>query len=374
MPYRKNKDEIVEKGSYEDYAELLEKYSAEDYPYYEANKVPNFVKYQEEVGWLDEMEKYWGKDWGSQGIGRLTDVAVRYPMPHEVHPMWSDDSAYFMAPKEFPSIEEIRKNHDMMTDILKEEGVNLHWWEFDFPPEGPHGLLKRTMSNIGLVINGGAIMPRAAAPWIRGRTRHAMQCYVEMGIPILLTIHGHGIHEIGATQWLAENIWMTYLSTDGNQEAIDQITPVMHASGVEHIQVTRPPGPHESFSWRDAHCMHLDMWFAPVDIGLVLLYPGFCDYETQRWLKSQNVEIIEVSEKEQRESFPCNLIILEPGKVMINGAAKETIKNLESRGIETIPVDFDYAKSYGGGIKCATSFLRRDEGPHIEELGEGSAH
>ena len=50
MPYRKNKDEIVDKGSYEDYAELLEKYSAEDYPYYEANKVPNFVKYQEEVG------------------------------------------------------------------------------------------------------------------------------------------------------------------------------------------------------------------------------------------------------------------------------------------------------------------------------------
>ena len=92
------------------------------------------------------------------------------------------------------------------------------------------------------------------------------------------------------------------------------------------------------------------------------------------WLKSQNVEIIEVSEKEQRESFPCNLIILEPGKVMINGAAKETIKNLESRGVETIPVDFDYAKSYGGGIKCATSFLRRDEGPHIEELGEGPAH
>ena len=44
------------------------------------------------------------------------------------------------------------------------------------------------------------------------------------------------------------------------------------------------------------------------------------------------------------------------------------------RGIETISVDFDYAKSYGGGIKCATSFLRRDEGPHIEELEEGPAH
>ena len=86
MPYRKSKEEIVDKGNYEDHAEILEQYSAEDYPYYEANKVPNFVKYQEEVGWLDEMEKYWGKDWGSQGIGRLTDVAVRYPMPHEVHP------------------------------------------------------------------------------------------------------------------------------------------------------------------------------------------------------------------------------------------------------------------------------------------------
>ena len=58
MPYRKSKEEIADKGNYEDHAEILEQYSAEDYPYYEANKVPNFVKYQEEVGWLDEMEKY----------------------------------------------------------------------------------------------------------------------------------------------------------------------------------------------------------------------------------------------------------------------------------------------------------------------------
>jgi len=104
------------------------------------------------------------------------------------------------------------------------------------------------------------------------------------------------------------------------------------------------------------------------DLGLATVYPGFLDYETIRYLKSKKIRLIEVPPEEFIE-YGCNGLILEPGKVMVPAAAKETIKALRKEGVVVIDVDFsENAASGGGGPNCITGKLLRDPGPQFVRL------
>ena len=43
------------------------------------------------------------------------------------------------------------------------------------------------------MVNGGAIIPRESTPYWRGRSRYVSKALMELGCPILYTVHGNGI-------------------------------------------------------------------------------------------------------------------------------------------------------------------------------------
>ena len=77
--------------------------------------------------------------------------------------------------------------------------------------------------------------------------------------------------------------------------------------------------------------------------------------------------IIEVPRDEHARFTPENLLIVEPGKVIVNAGARETIKRLEANEVEVIPFDCHGIMQGGvNGMRCITLEMRRDEGPYLE--------
>jgi hypothetical protein len=73
----------------------LEDYPLERYPDYVPGK-PAQAHLLERVSYQDEVEKIWGRKWGSQGIGRLRQTVLSMPTEHEQSPLWERAPGYFL--------------------------------------------------------------------------------------------------------------------------------------------------------------------------------------------------------------------------------------------------------------------------------------
>lgn len=343
----------------------------EDIPFYEPG-VPR-IDLWHKVEYLDTYDLLWGKKWGHNGIGKLREVAVCRPTEFERVKLFEKDPAHFFYYGEMPDIDKFQRQHDNMVQILKDQGVIVHYLpENRFPVDkcGPFGPL-RYMWCPGevLVIRGGGIVPKFGwATTSMGREVVTTRWLVEQGCPILLTICGKGVNEPGASFFLADDCYVTALSIAYNQEGLDQMIPVLNRTGTTEILILKMPGPLKATSWPACATYHPDMVMGPLDIGKVILYPALVDFESVKWLKDRGFEIIEIDADEQRDEGPANLVILEPGKVMMPAGAKKTISNVRKAGVEVIDVDISEFNKTGGGMHCATMPLVRDPGPKLEDM------
>lgn len=340
-------------------------YELKDFPYYEPNKPPQYHKYQSEISYLDELERIWGKKWGAQGIGKLREVVVIRPTKELVDPLFDQDPTYFVFNGEKPNLERAQEQHDTLVEAYKKEGIRVDY--MDYPKEAAYGLMKRGISAAScFVINGGAIIGREAAPYWRGQGKYAAKYLMSIGCPILLTIHGKGVFVPAYTRMLDDFI-VGMLSTDCNQEGLEQVTPILQRSGYKEILISRSPGSLNYFYDDVPGWMHADMWIAPIDKRLALIYPPWCDFETIRRLLDLGYKLIEVPKDEQMKTYACNAMTIEPRRIIIAKGAKETVKALHKEGIDVIEIPYNDVMKYGGGVRCCTGQLIRDPGPSLFE-------
>ncbi|MEM4315906.1 MAG: arginine deiminase family protein [Nitrososphaerota archaeon] len=342
-----------------------------NFPFYEPRIPPKYYEYHEKVDFLDELEKIWGKQWGAQGIGKLREVGMIRPLELETDPIFLEDPEFFQIHEyELPKWDLMIEQWDTLVKTLKENGVDIHFFEYDETPRSAYGIMRRAISAAAasVVVKGGAIVPREATQYWRGRSKYVTKWLVEVGCPILYTVHGKGVCEVGAFTALAEDTIVCSLSTDCNREGLDQVTPIFHRAGITNIVVAHSPGPNSIFYPEAVGWMHSDMWIGAADVGLVVLYPPFCDYETVRWLTSNNYRIIEVPRGEQLKLYPCNFLTLEPGKVIMIEGAGHTSRMLRKEGVDVIEIPYAEVLKYGGGIRCTVARLIRDRGPSSVEI------
>ena len=217
----------------------------EDFPYYEEGKVPQYHRYHAEVSYLDELERIWGKPWGAQGIGRLREVAMIKPTESEVLQLYEQDSSFFVFNGITPDLELMQEQHAGLVRTYEDLGITVHEIRWaDDPPMSAYGPMKRSISAAaGFVINGGAIIPREATPYWRGRSRYVAKALMDLGCPILHTVHGHGVCEIGAAVRMTDDFIVLMLSTDCNREGAEQIIPVLESAGYDRVLLASSPGP-----------------------------------------------------------------------------------------------------------------------------------
>jgi N-dimethylarginine dimethylaminohydrolase len=112
---------------------------------------------------------------------------------------------------------------------------------------------------------------------------------------------------------------------------------------------------------------HTDMVITPLDHKKVLVYPKCLPWETYCWLRDLEFEIIEIPEDDQKFA-PANIVVLEPGKVILPKRAEETMRKVEKAGVEVIPFDSDGIMQGGvNAMKSITMEILRDPGPLVYE-------
>ena len=111
------------------------------------------------------------------------------------------------------------------------------------------------------------------------------------------------------------------------------------------------------------------MNIAPLDVGKVLIAPASIDWSARKWLEDNNFEIIEVDHGEHPALLaPCNLIPLEPGRVIMHAECAKTIQKVKEAGVHVIEVPGSEILKSGGGIRCRTMQIYREEGPTLDDV------
>ncbi len=349
----------------------IDDYPMENYPDYEPGKPPRTEKLRK-LDYAEEMPKIWGQNWGETGIGRLREVALVKPTEHELNPLFVNHPEYFLMISTLrtgkkPDINFMIEQVEDYGKLLHENGVKVHWLQY---PDvmGAYGPLRKLFvaGNLGLVVRGGAILFRfGQASFLRGTEFYAQQLLAQINCPIMFRPTGKAILEM-AWPFAAENVLLGSYGIACNQEAIDQIRPILAASGIELIM-------GNSNTIADTYSaggeFHLDGVLQVVDSGVGLMYPNQLDYSLYVWLKEHNFRLVEVSTQEHLAFCPENGMILDAGKVIQPAGAKETNKKLRDQGVDVIEMDTSGIGQMGfHGIRCITLPLVRDPGPTLEEI------
>jgi N-dimethylarginine dimethylaminohydrolase len=357
-----------------DWKESLANYPLENFPDYEPGKPPRFEKLAE-ISHLDEYQKIWGKPCGEQGIGRLREVALVRPDEYEMDPLFLNNPEFFlmrymMLNNAKINLERMQQNFDQYVDVLKQEGVKVDIVEHDRDSKmGVYGPMRKLFvaARLGFVINGGAIIKRwGHSSWSRGLEYYAQRFFTQLDVPILLFVSGKGIFE-DAWVWAAENVLIGNYGIACNEEAMDQLTPVFNAAGIEEVVMGNSTSIMDSF--QSGGDFHTDVSLGIADLGLAVVYPAQLDWKIYTWLKGHGFKLLEISQDEQMKCLPANGVLLRPGKIIMSSFAKKTNAMLRKEGVDVIEIDTD-GLAHGGvnGIRCCTCRIYREPGPRIEEI------
>ena len=337
------------------------------YPDFDRGKPPRLLKLHQH-GYLDEYQKIWGRRWGAMGIGHLRTAGLIRPNPAwEAHPFWQQDPTFFLLRyRQKPDPDLMLRSHEEYARLLASLGVEVLWMEFD-DPVGAYGPMRKLfMAEEVKIVRGGAILPRFGhASYKRGLEREFQKFLTKIGCPILLSVHGDGICEVAPMfVQMADDAWIGGLSCAANQEGLDQVIPVLRRVGVHDIHVMPLTTILDSFDAGGE--FHVDMVVHAVADRLAVVYPRQLTWDAYRWLKELGFTLIEVPTDEHHSFVPANLVVVEPGVVIMNPGARQTIKALEGHGVKVIPFDSSGIMQGGtNGIKCITMELDRDDGPRL---------
>ena len=345
----------------------LENFRLENYPDYKAGHPPQLLELHRH-SFLDEYERIWNRRWGAMGIGRLRTVGLIKPDPAwESHSFWQRDPSFFLLRyRNRIDPELMLRAHEEYVGLLKSLGIEILWMEFE-DVMGAYGPMRKLfMAEEVKVVRGGAILPRFGhASYKRGLEREFQKFLTSIGCPILLAVHGTGICEVAPMfVQMADDAWIGGLSCGCNQEGLDQVLPVLNRVGVTDVHVMQLTTIMDSFDAGGE--FHVDMVVHPVAERVALVYPRQLPWETFKWLKEKGYDLVEVSTEEHHQCVPANLLVIEPGVVIMNKSAANTIKALEARGVKVIGFNSSGIMQGGtNGIKCITMELDRDDGPRL---------
>ena len=337
------------------------------------SETPNAVQLQQ-MDYLDLYPKIWGREFGSNGIGRLREVALIEITEHERFRFYEQDPAYFPNTGQAMRDLDIAKLRDQSAGYqaaLEDAGVLVHRIGYPDPPVGPFGPMRGMKGgNELLVLRGGSVIEKlAVSPFGFGRSEYlALWAFSKLGIPPILAITGEGVAEAGPCFWLAEDVFVAARGIAFNDEGLSQLLPVVQRStGLDEKDFTAlvidcPGGLYFDPSTGMSH--HPDMLLAPLDVDKVICYSPGLDFRTWSWLKEHGYQMVEVNRREQIMFAPANLTILEPGRVIMPAGADEAIAGVRKLGIDVTEVAYSESLRTGGGLHCGTLRLWREPGPY----------
>lgn len=176
---------------------------------------------------------------------------------------------------------------------------------------------------------------------------------IENNLPIIGEIKDSGIIEGGDIIWINERTVAVGEGYRTNKKGIQQLRDIL---GNQVDDIIPVPLPH----WLGPeNCLHLMSNVSPVDHNLFLIYPKLLPVKFIKFLKSQNIKLIKVPDKEY-ESMACNVLPLAPKKCIMMSGNPITKTLLESNNVEVFTYDGSEISLKGaGGPTCLTRPIYR---------------
>jgi len=318
-----------------------------------------------EKGFLDELEDAWGEEWGiKSAFGKIRKVMVCTPGGEQKSSLISEDYQLFSLPEGGLDFDRLQEEHHSLVAALEAEGIEVVYLNSTGPFIGTYGIPLRSIpyTRETIMVRGGAIVERPAPAFKRGTEVFHAKKLMELGCPILHTIHGTGSFEASNMVWVDDTSVILAVGLRSNMEGLRQVEQVLRNLGVDDIHVAHLPG--HLYSRRhqvggSSGMFHLDMTFGMAYYKIGVLWPGGVGYDTILWLESKGVDIIEVGDE---ELLPCapNLLPIAPKRVIVSAPNLEMTGELRKRGIDVIELDLSEFAKGGGGPTCLTLPLIRD--------------
>jgi N-dimethylarginine dimethylaminohydrolase len=309
------------------------------------------------VDFLDEVEAIWGGPWGAHTkIGKLRRVLACRPTENDAPPEAKKDPVSYGFLDGVPDLAQMQAEHDAFVKILRDHDVTVDYMEVEPYQKGAYMRLRSLWAAASaFTINGGAIVPRyGRGPWRRGHEVLIARRLMELGCPILYTIHGKGVCETGGNVfWLDDKHVLFALGSSGNMEGFRQLEPVLRLAGAEEIHLGYFTG-----------IAHLDLVLAIAGAWIAVIHRPHLDHETIRYLHRKGFDIIETTVEEFKKSA-CNMLSIDEHTVILPAGAPRIADELTKRGIKVIESPFQAMHLAGGGPHCAVGILRRDPGPRL---------
>ncbi len=291
----------------------------------------------------EDMATTWG-DWGvASEIDRLRAVLLRRP-GSELDAV-TDFDAMQMRSDLIPDI--VRAQHDALADAYRSHGVEVHFMETG-QIDKPNAMFVRDLM---LMTPEGAIVTRPASTVRAGEERLVAAALAQIGVPILMSVHGSGTFEGADVTWIDRESCILAEGLRTNEEGANQVERMLREIGVR--QVIRVGLPHGA--------MHLDGLLAIIDRDLAAIWPRRTPFKIVDALRKRGFRFIEVTdEREAQDSLPMNFVALAPGVILMPQGGVHMREQYEAAGVRCHTIDIGECIKAGGGIHCMTGFLKRD--------------
>ena len=287
----------------------------------------------------EEIATLWGPCGVRSHVAPLKDVLLAIPGDEMSYPEPPGD--WLML--ERPDLPTLKAQADALADAYEQNGVRA--WRFRPSQKPPPNHL--FYCDLFFMTPEGAILARMAARQRAGEERVAAEALARVGVPILLTPRGHATFEGADAMWIDAHTVLIGVGRRTNGEVVAQITPLLHAMGVEVRVAEVGPG-----------VQHLLGVVNPFDESQACVLAAHMTPSLRAALKGWR--LVELPSDEETEiNRAMNYVPLEPRKILMPARCPRTRERYEAVGIECVEVEVSEYVKAAGAIGCATGIVRR---------------
>lgn len=285
------------------------------------------------------------KTYGSQNmVAPLRRVLMRRPDDSFA----VDDPALWHYTSQ-PNLAIAQQEHDDLAATLRRAGAEV----IEHSAAQPGRADAIFVFDPALVTDQGAIMLSMGKELRRGEEQAMAQRFVELGVPVLATLHGDARAEGGDLLWLDHDTLAVGLGFRTNAEGLRQLRAVLEPIGVTVVSVDLPyyTGPEA--------CLHLLSLISLVDHDLAVVYPTLLAVSFYQELLRRNIRLIDVPESEFM-TMGTNVLALAPGECLMLAGNPITQALLEAAGCGVLTyTGNEISLKAEGGPTCLTRPILR---------------
>ncbi len=243
-----------------------------------------------------------------------------------------------------PDLQEARREHDAMVDLLRGDGAEV----IEHSDPQPDRADAIYVFDPVLITDRGVILLRMGKALRRGEEEALGRRLQEVGVPTFAALDGEATAEGGDLLWLDRHTLAAGQGFRTNAEGLRQLRRILAPLGVEVLPVELP-----YFGGPEA-CLHLLSLISLVDHDLAVVYPSLLAVPFLRFLQDRGIRLIEVPDLEFATQGP-NVLALSPRKVLMLKGNPITQRRLEEAGCEVLTYrGREISLKAEGGPTCLT--------------------